>query len=262
MMTRHAILTKWLRHPLAAGTDIDDPGLIAVRKGIIRQKGFLRRIYEEWYAGIVKELPGGEGSVLEIGSGPGFLSDFVPGLITSECVFCDIDCVCDAHRLPFAARSLRGILMTNVFHHLPYPGQFLSEASRCVRPGGVVSMIEPWVSPWSRLIYGRLHHEPFDPDAQQWTFPSRGPLSSANGAQPWIVFRRDRVRFEKEFPEWEIRSVDPIMPFVYLLSGGVAWRGLAPSETYRFCRAIEDVFLPWWGSLAMFAKIVLVKGQG
>jgi hypothetical protein len=52
------------------------------------------------------------------------------------------------------------------------------------------------------------------------------------------------------------------MPFVYLLSGGVAWRGLAPSETYRFCRAIEDVFLPWWGSLAMFAKIVLVKGQG
>jgi 2-polyprenyl-3-methyl-5-hydroxy-6-metoxy-1,4-benzoquinol methylase len=48
--------------------------------------------------------------------------------------------------------SLRGIVMTNVLHHIPDARAFLKEAARCLHPGGVIAMIEPWVSPWSRLI--------------------------------------------------------------------------------------------------------------
>jgi hypothetical protein len=57
-------------------------------------------------------------------------------------------------------------------------------------------MIEPWVSTLSRPIYTRLHHEPFNPDAKDWSFPDTGPLSGANGALPWIIFQRDRHHFE------------------------------------------------------------------
>ena len=40
-------------------------------------------------------------------------------------------------------------------------------------------MIEPWVSAWARFVWGRLHHEPFAPEASSWRIPSSGPLSGA-----------------------------------------------------------------------------------
>jgi ubiquinone/menaquinone biosynthesis C-methylase UbiE len=47
--------------------------------------------------------------------------------------------------------------MTDVFHHIPKPEAFLKEASRCLRPGGRIVMIEPWICGWSKLVYGYLH---------------------------------------------------------------------------------------------------------
>jgi hypothetical protein len=118
-------------------------------------------------------------------------------------------------------------------------------------------MIEPWVSPWSSLIYSRLHHEPFSPTAKEWGFPPGGPLSSANGAQPWIVFERDRNQFEKEFPEWQIQKIQPMMPFRYLLSGGVSMRPLMPGWSFGIWKRTESLLTPWMKSWAMFALIVL-----
>src|SRR5262249_4673893 len=153
-------------------------------------------------------VPAGEGGVLELGSGAGFLEEFIPGLITSD-VFPSpgVQRVIDARALPFGAGELKAIVMTDVLHHIARPRGFLREADRCVRPGGVVSMIEPWVTPWSRVVYGRLHHEPFRPGAAEWEFPEAGPLSGANGALPWIMFARDRAVFEREFPSWKIARI-------------------------------------------------------
>jgi len=121
----------------------------------------------------------------------------------------------------------------------------------------VIAMIEPWVTTWSRLVYGRLHHEPLQPDARDWEFPQVGPLSSANGALPWMIFQRDRAWFEREFPEWQIQGLHPCMPFRYLVSGGVSMRNLMPGWTFRFWHWLEDLLSPWMNSLAMFALIVL-----
>ena len=104
-----------------------------------------------------------------------------------------------------------------------------------------------------------LHHEPFEPNAKNWTIPSTGPLSGANGALPWIMFVRDRARFEREFPGWRIESIRPMMPFRYLASGGVSTRNLAPLWTYGLWRRLEDAAGPWMNSLAMFAQIVLER---
>lgn len=251
-------LRAWLTHPLMRGLDLDDPRTAERRRFIIRGNGFLRRIYEEWYAAIAARIPAGPGAVLELGSGAGFLDEVVSGLITSEVVYSPhVRVILDGQQLPFADGSLRAIAMTDVFHHLPTPRRFLKEAARCVQSGGVICMIEPWVSRWSCMIYPRLHHEPFHPDAPEWGFPAGGALSGANGAQPWIVFERDRMQFEREFPEWKIQEIEGRMPFRYLVSGGVSLRPLAPPWSFGFCSRAEDLVRPWMESWAMFALILL-----
>ena len=123
-------------------------------------------------------------------------------------------------------------------------------------------MIEPWVTWWSSIIYRRLHHEPFDADSVRWEFPASGPLSGANIALPWIIFHRDRQRFEREYPLLTVRCIRPTLPFRYLLSGGVSCRSIAPLWTFGLARRIEECLNPWMRVWGMFAQIVVEKRTG
>jgi SAM-dependent methyltransferase len=252
-----------LAHPLTRGMDIDDPRTTELRLQIVRSKRFLRKIYEEWYRDIVAGLPPCDGPVLELGSGAGFLGEFIPGLITSE-IFATPGAalVMDAHAMPVRDGGLRAIVMTNVLHHLARPSRFFAEATRCVKPGGAMIMIEPWVTAWGRWVYTHLHHEPFDPEAPRWEFPQTGPLSGANGALPWILFVRDREKFERDFPMWRVKSIRPIMPFRYLVSGGVSRRSLTPGWSFEIWSALEKCASPFMHRLGMFAHIVLARCDG
>lgn len=249
-------LNRLLAHPLTAGLSVDDPRTTVLRRGIIRDKAFLRSIYTEWYQRIIRALPGKQ-DVLELGSGAGFLRDHLPGVITSE-VFetSGIQLVVDACDLPWPDRSLDAIVMTDVFHHIPDAGRFLREAARCIRPEGKIVMIEPWRTPWSEWVYTHLHSEPFAPK-NGWTTPKTGPLSGANGALPWIVFERDRAVFERDHAQWQIKAIERLMPISYLLSGGVSMRSLAPGWLYPLIRAFESrLDQHRW---AMFALIELER---
>jgi SAM-dependent methyltransferase len=253
-------LRRLLACPLTAGLSLDDPSTTEIRKQVILSKPFLREIYDEWYRMITREMPPVSGAVLELGSGAGHCESFLPGLITSEVFFCStVHLVANAQRLPFGDASLRAIVFTDVMHHIPDVSRFFKEASRCLRPGGKILMVEPWVSRWSSFVYKRFHHEPFQPEAHEWAFPSSGPLSDANGALPWIVFVRDRKKFETTFPEFEIEQIRPFLPFRYLLSGGLAMRSLMPEFTYRFWTRFERRLEPRMNGLAMFAFVALKK---
>lgn len=258
-----SLLKALLAEQLTRGLDINDPQTTDLRRRLISEKTFLRLIYDEWYKSVAEELPSGPGPVLEIGSGAGFMSDYVPGLVTSEMFPCQrIRVVLNAMEMPFANDALRAIVMTGVLHHIPDVRRFFSESTRCLRPGGSIVMIEPWATPWSRQIYTRLHHEPFDPNAREWSFAPTGPLSAANSALPWILFERDRAQFAHEFPSWRLQSIKPMMPFRYLLSGGVSQRSLMPGWSFRTWCFLERLLQPWMNSWAMFARIVLVKTSG
>jgi SAM-dependent methyltransferase len=248
-----------LAHPSTKGMDIDAADTTSIRRRIIREKAFLRKLYAEWYGFLLESVPPIDGRILELGSGAGFLKDLNSGVITSEVFECDgVDMSLDAcGRMPFGGGELSAILMTDVFHHLPDVRAFFRESARVVAGGGVVSMIEPWVTPWSRVIYGRLHHEPFNPDAREWKFDSSGPLSGANGALPWIVFERDREMFEMEFPEWTIESINLMMPVAYLFSGGVSMRSLCPGWGYPIIRFAENILRRFNRKIAMFSHITL-----
>jgi SAM-dependent methyltransferase len=254
------MLKEWLAHPLTRDLDLNDPQTTHLRRRIIQEKKFLRKLYSEWYQRIAAALPPGTEPALELGAGAGFLKEYVPGLIGSEVFWCpDVDVVLDARQLPFADAILRAIVMTDVLHHIPDSRGFFAEATRCLRPGGRIVLIEPWVTRWSRLIYTHLHHEPFDPQAEDWSFPSEGPLSGANGALPWMLFARDLAQFNREFPQLRLVSVQAFMPFRYLVSGGVSMRDLMPGWSFGWWRAAENLLQPWMNTWAMFAQVVLER---
>ncbi len=245
-----------LAHPLTRDLSIDDPETTDLRAEIIREKAFLRRIYQTWYRLLIENIPAGEGQVAEIGSGAGFLKELYSTAITSEVFYSvNIDIVYNAISMPFKAESLRSLLLVDVLHHIPDPGAFFSEAMRCVKSGGRCLMVEPWNTGWSRLIYSHLHHESFDVNGE-WIIPITGPLSGANGALPWILFERDQKIFSRRFPEWRISGITPMMPLVYLLSGGVSLRSIFPDWTYPLFRRGETSF-GFEKKAAMFALIIL-----
>lgn len=254
------LLSRWLEHPLTRNIPLDDPETTRLRKRIIQEKRFLRKIYEEWYASIITEIPGGDGAVVELGSGAGFFRELFPSVITTDVVPAGgVQLQTSGMALPFCNTALRAIVMTNTLHHLPDVESFFHEAARCLKARGAVIMIEPWVTRWSTWVYSKLHHEPFLPDSPEWKIPAAGPLSTANEALPWILFARDRSRFEKRFPELSIHSIRPFMPFRYLLSGGVGLRSFMPGWSFLFWKGIENSLERRMDRLAMFARIVVIR---
>jgi SAM-dependent methyltransferase len=235
--------------------DIDDPVL---RRKVLLGKAPLKELYLEWYNMIIEKLPDIDGKVVEIGAGGGIFRDNFPSIITTDIKESPyVNIVSDGMALPFANNSLRGIVMTNVFHHFNNPRNFLYECTRTLKPKGVVLMIEPWVTPWSKLIFRMVHHEPFYTNVTTWD--GNGSETYANNAIPWIVFKRDRKMFEKQFPQFLIEDISPVMPLSYLLSGGIAIRPLLPVFALRLLRKIEIMVKPINTAAAMFSMISLRK---
>jgi SAM-dependent methyltransferase len=142
------VLEYFSAEPDIQHLNLDAPERTRRHLQIIQKKTFLRKLYYEWYSEIIQGLSElREGFVLELGSGGGFLKQLKPDIITSEIIhLSNVDVILDGLVLPFSDKSLQGIVMVDVFHHLPRPAQFLNEAARCIKPGGVIIMIEPWYS--------------------------------------------------------------------------------------------------------------------
>lgn len=227
----------------------------------IRNKPFLSRLYADFYEEIRLAMPAGvQGPVVEVGAGAGFLKNHLPKLIAGDVLASRFIDVCfDARGLPFRENSLKGIVMLNVFHHIPSAAVFLAGAQRCLKRGGVIVMIEPWITVWSHWIYKLLHHEATDTLQRGWDFESSGPLSGANQALPWIFFQRDRILFERRFSNLRIEAIRPHTPLRYLASGGLSHKATTPMFWYELLVRLEARAQPLRGVFSMFATIVLKR---
>jgi len=237
------LLRNLLMHPRARGVDLESAEATAVHAELIRGKPFLRALYHRFYDDFVRAHEAAPpGARLEVGAGGGFLDELIPGLLTVDLrPGARVSLVASALELPLGAGSTGAIFMLNVLHHLPDPGRFFEEAVRVLAPGGRIVLTEPFVSPLSRLIFKSLHHEPFEPGQRGWQTPVEGPLAGANGAVPWMIFVRDRGEFEERFPALEVRRVKPHTVSLYLLSGGVSMRSLAPELALGPLAAAEEL---------------------
>jgi len=288
-------IIQWLKLPeVRSIEDFDDPAVTILHGEIIRRKGFLKKLYADFYREFLKAVPDPQGKVLvELGSGGGFIKEVIGNVITSDILeLPNVDKVFSAVEMPFECDSVDAFFMIDVLHHISDPRAFFGEAVRCLKAGGKVVMIEPANTPWSRFIYKNFHHEAFD-TGSGWELgeggplrrsepsppwgrlpPSNvresrdnsvwqgGPVSHGNGALPWIIFRRDRKAFEEEFPSLRIVRMRNHTALRYLLSGGLTLRQLVPSFTYPAVKAIEYALTPLRDMLGMFQTIEIEKTEG
>jgi SAM-dependent methyltransferase len=207
------------------GANDTAPEEIGSDAATIKKNRLLEEIYGDFYARILREIPPGEfPRALELGSGGGFFKELAPNVTTSECVSVPgIERVLDACKIDeaFAERELDAICALNVFHHLPNPAGFLRGASRVLRPGGRIVLVEPWFTPVGQLFHRFIHHEPFVNDADFWGVVGEGRMTAANTRLPTSVFRDSDERFGREFPALRVVKREPFHKWLYLLSGGL-----------------------------------------
>jgi SAM-dependent methyltransferase len=254
-------LFSWLLLPANQCVEnIDDLSATLLHAEIIQQKKFLRGLYSDFYHELKRYLKNlDNGTIVELGSGSGFIKDVIPSVITSEILeLPSVDMIFSAMEMPFVDASVDAIVMVDVLHHIPDVRAFFREARRCLVKGGRIVMIEPGNTAWGRFVYQNFHHETFDPKAG-WVFESKGPLSTANGAIPWIVFHRDRAMFLEQYPDFKIVKTQFHAPFRYLLSGGFTLRQLMPSWSYGMVKALERLLTPLNRWIGMFETIVIEK---
>jgi len=241
-------------------SDLDSPERTLEHKELILRKSFLKRIYLDWYGWFLteyKKLP--IGKVIELGAGGGFLKSLEPSIICTDVQeLPGNDLTFSATEMPFEADELSGIFMLDTFHHIPDIEQFMNEVQRVLTKGGKLLMIEPANSRWGRFIYQNFHHEPFDPSGS-WQIDQSGPMSGANGALPWIVFERDKEKFQQLYPSLKINFIRYHSPLKYLLSGGVSYRAIVPGFSYPFINGLEKIFVKMTKEFSMFVDVCIEK---
>lgn len=237
-------------HPL------DSPMRTLSHREIINGKKVLRDIYLGWYELFLQEmaeLP--TGKLVELGSGGGFLKELEPSVVSSDII--DLpsnDMTFSALDMPFPDQSVSGLFMVDTMHHIPDSNKFLKEAERVLLPGGKIVMLEPVNSLWGKFIYKTFHHEPFNPEGD-WTIPATGPLSGANGALPWIVFVRDRRKFDTLFRHFKVESITYMNPLSYLFSGGVSRKQFLPDFMFPVIRFFDGLLPKINKQFSMFMYI-------
>jgi SAM-dependent methyltransferase len=224
------------------------PQWFRIQRDVILERPLMRHAYDRWYDAMLKDEASvpkkHKGIILELGSGGGYIKEANPKIVTSDVVEGVADKVIDAMKIPYPDSSVRAILLTHTFHHIPDVERFLKEAQRVLVPGGVVSMIEVTSTPFARFFFGRFHPEPHLPKAKGWKFRSKHHMLSANQALSWIVFKRDRARFEERFPKLKIEKTEYLPWIGYLASGGVTRKNIIPDLAAPLFKAADVMAAP------------------
>jgi SAM-dependent methyltransferase len=222
--------------PSGSAANLDDRQLS--HRAQWERKKSVRLLYRDFH----RQL---QGRVLDIGSGTAHIKEFRPDIISADILpFPGIDVVTDAHRLPFSDGYFAGVVMLDVLHHLERPIEFLKEASRVLRTGGRLAMIEPAMTALARRFYDRFHEEPVDMQADAFAAveinPDRNPFD-ANQAIPSLLFATEpaRRRVEQTIPSLGIRSVDWLSLLAYPMSGGFQKWSLMPAPLVAPTLALE-----------------------
>lgn len=248
--------------PLEGQTDAD---VLHARHQAWADRPLLRSVYARYFEWIASQLAPGRQTV-ELGGGAGHLASAMPGVVVSDIVATPyVRLVADAMCLPFADAALDNLVMIDVLHHLPRPARFFDEATRVLRPGGRVIMVEPGITPVSRVAFRLGHPEPVDlsvdplpkPDAP--VFSGSGPFAS-NQAIPTLLFSRRRRQFAERFPLLRLRTCRFDSVLAYPLSGGFSGPRLLPDWLEPLAWAGEWLLSPLRRLLGFRLLVTLERG--
>jgi SAM-dependent methyltransferase len=240
--------------------------MLAEHRHIWQRKSTLRRIYrEEFFTRLISSCRP-DGVSVEVGAGPGFLKEMLPGLISADVVWCPwLDTVADGQSLPFKSSCLSNLLGLDILHHLERPMEFLKEAERVLVPGGRVILVEPWITLFSYLVYRYLHQEdcelstrPLEGDAIRWVNEKKA--FDGNQAIPYLLFGRGAMAATlAALPRLKALTVEPFCLFAYLLCFGFKPVGLLPEAFYPLVSLLERLTLPLWRPLAALRALIVLE---
>jgi SAM-dependent methyltransferase len=260
--------TELKSHP-AMVTDKEAQRMLAEHRRIWQRKPTLRRIYREEFFDRLISSCRQHGVSVEVGAGPGFLKEMLPRLISTDVVWCPwLDVVTDAQHMPFKSSCISNVMGLDILHHLEKPMEFLQEAERVLVPGGRVILVEPWITPFSYLVYRYLHQEdcelsarPLEGDAIRWVKEKKA--FDGNQAIPYLLFGRGAMKGTLAvLSRLKAVTIEPFCLFAYLLSFGFKPISLLPEAFYPLVSLLERMTLPLWRSAAALrVLLVLEKSQ-
>jgi SAM-dependent methyltransferase len=201
-------------------------------------------VYRDFYRLIATNLSNLPGSkIVELGSGLGNIHEVIPSCVRTD-LFLNawIDQIENAYQLSFADESVSDLILTDVFHHLKYPGTALKEFFRILCPGGRVIMLEPCLSALGLLVYGVFHDEPIAITKDiQWHAPeSWSPADidyyAAQGNASRIFLGK---QFLPELSDWQKIETKRISAIAYAASGGFSKPQLYPAFALPWIRKLE-----------------------
>jgi SAM-dependent methyltransferase len=224
-------------------------------------KPVLREVYHDYYKRILQAC--NSGLTLEIGGGSGNIKERIPNVISLDVLHASwLDVIADAQKLPFKPNAFQNLILFDVLHHIENQNLFFKEASRILKPGGKIIMLEPGITPLSWFFYNFLHQEPvilnIDPLAHNSIDPERDPYDS-NQAIPTLMFGKYQNAFFNTFPEFKIIQKEWLSLFAYPLSGGFKKWSLIPPKTVLPLLKFEEVLLPYIGKFAGFRLFVTIE---
>lgn len=226
-------------------------------------KPVLRAVYADYFRRMLAACR--PGRTLDIGAGAGGFAESGLPLVTMDIQAAPwLDLAADAQALPFRDACFANIAMLDVLHHIANPSAFFREAARVLEPGGRLVMLEPGMTPVSRLFYTHFHPEPVDmaadPFAEPAPDPNRDPYDS-NQAIPSLLFDRAAGRhgFAARFPGLRLLRRERLSLLAYPLSGGYRPWSLLPSCTANPVLRLEDWLMPVLGPLMAFRLLVVLE---
>ncbi len=224
-------------------------------------KPVLSAVYSVWFDALLATVARGA-RVLEVGAGPGFFSAHArarrPDLrwVASDVTLVPWnDLVADGLLLPFRPSAFEAILAVDLVHHLARPAEFFREVARVVRPGGHLSVVEPWLTPLSFPVYRWLHQEGCTPGLDPWS-PFGRERKDAFEGDAAVVWRLVRDTPSEKWRELglEMPSTVVLNGFAYLLTLGFRRASLLPPSLVGPLKGLDRStggLAPWLGLRAL-----------
>lgn len=225
------------------------------------QNHLLRNLYESWYRKMIHHASPVPGVRLEIGGGIGNLKEYDPSIVTTDVVrYPWIDAQSDAQALPFRDQSVANIFLFDVLHHIPSPMTFVEEATRVLVLGGRMVIMEPYISPFSNIVYSICHPENHDLSTDPFSAASGGPVDPLDGDQaiPTVMFWKRQRDFEIRFPTLCFEHTERLAFLAYPLSGGFRRRALLPSVLLQKLNTWESK-VPFLSSAMAFRCLTVLS---
>ncbi len=231
---------------------------------IWQKKKSLQKVYTDLSRLMISES--NPGPALEVGAGIcKFKSDLRENFVRLDIQKSEgLDIIGDAHFLPFKNNVFSKIFLFDVLHHLQCPILFFHEAKRVLKKKGRVIMVEPGITPVSKIFYKTFHQEPVEmnwhPSLECVPDPKKDPYDS-NQAIPTLLIKKFKNLFDENYISFEIVKKKWVSLFAYPLSGGYKDWCLIPHHLVDPLLKFEEKLLPYLGPLMAFRLMIVLQSK-